>query len=335
MKQQFSKIYIEKKNLSLLQQNSAFVQQKSTMALTRIQKQEVSSTSKKPWLIHIVLLFFMPVTSGNLSTGSDTIFPGESISGNQTIISKGGVFELGFFTPGYSHNYYIGIWYKGLPIPKKTVVWVANRNQPVSNPSSSTLQLFQDGNLVLLTSNKIRVWSTNSTSSLPTVGVLLDNGNFILRKNSDSSSIMWQSFDHPTDTWLPGAKFGYNKVTNDSQILTSWRSYENPAPGLFSVELEPQGTSNSLKWNRSNLYWTSGEWSGKIFSLLPEIDLNSYVKNFTFVSNENESYFIYSAASNFALTRSVLDVTGQLTLSVWWKELQQWNLVWIKPKNQC
>ncbi|KAL4620601.1 hypothetical protein ACB092_06G167100 [Castanea dentata] len=259
----------------------------------------------------------MPVTSGNLSTGSDTIFPGESLSGNQTIISKGGVFELGFFTPGNSHNCYIGIWYKGLPIPNKTVVWVANRNQPVSDPSSSALQLFQDGNLVLLTSNKIRVWSTNSTSSLPnsTVGVLLDNGNFILRKISDISSIMWQSFDHPTDTWLPGAKFGYNKVTNDSQILTLWRSYENPAPGLFSAELEPKGTSYSLKWNRSNLYWTSGEWSGKIFSLLPEIDLNRYVKNITFVSNENESYFICSAASDFALTRPVLDVTGQLTLS--------------------
>lgn len=135
----------------------------------------------------------MSVTSGNLSTGSDTIFPGEFLSGNQTIISKGGVFELGFFTPGKSQNYYIGIWYKGLPIPNKTVVWVANRNQPVSDPSSSTLQWFQDGNLVLLTSNKIRVWSTNSTSSLPNsiVGVLLDNGNFILRKILDSSSIMW------------------------------------------------------------------------------------------------------------------------------------------------
>uniref|UniRef100_A0A7N2MC20 Protein kinase domain-containing protein n=1 Tax=Quercus lobata TaxID=97700 RepID=A0A7N2MC20_QUELO len=104
----------------------------------------------------------MPVTSGNLSTGSDTIFSGESISGNQTIISKGGVFELGFFTP-------------------------------------------------------------------------------------DSSSIMWQSFDHPTDTWLPGAKFGYNKVTNDSQILTSWRSCENPTPGLFSAELEPKGELVNLQ----------------------------------------------------------------------------------------
>lgn len=141
LKQKFWKIYIEKKNLSVLQQNSAFLQQKSTMALTRIQKQEVSSTSKKPWLFHIVLLFFMSVTSGNLSTGSDTIFPGESLSGNQTIISKGGVFELGFFTPGNSLNYYIGIWYKGLPIPNKTVVWVANRNQPVSDPSSSTLHV--------------------------------------------------------------------------------------------------------------------------------------------------------------------------------------------------
>ena len=307
------------------------------MALTRSQKQQVSSTSKKPWLFHIVLLFFMSVTCGNLSTVSDTIFPGESLSGNQTIISKGGVFELGFFTPGKSQNYYIGIWYKGLPIPNKTVVWVANRNQHVSDPSSSALKLFRDGNLVLLTPNKIRVWSTNSTSSLPnsTVGVLLDNGNFILRKISDSSSIIWQSFDHPTDTMLPGAKFGYNKVTNDSQILTSWRSSENPAPGLFSQELEPKGPSILFKWNRSNVYLSTGEWTGKTFSLMPETGLGRYAKNLTFVSNENESYFVYSASSNFALVRSVLDVTGQLLLLVWWDELQQWNLVWIKPQEQC
>ena len=35
----------------------------------------------------------------------------QSISGDQTIVSAGGMFELGFFKPDQISNYYIGIWY--------------------------------------------------------------------------------------------------------------------------------------------------------------------------------------------------------------------------------
>ncbi|KAJ6741328.1 S-LOCUS LECTIN KINASE FAMILY PROTEIN [Salix purpurea] len=42
--------------------------------------------------------------------------------------------------------------------------------------------------------------------------MLLDNGNLVIRDALDS--IIWQSFGHPTDTWLPGGKVGYNKLTN-------------------------------------------------------------------------------------------------------------------------
>ncbi|KAJ8627625.1 hypothetical protein MRB53_020932 [Persea americana] len=35
-----------------------------------------------------------------LSTAAESISPGQSLSGNKTIVSQGGIFELGFFTPG-------------------------------------------------------------------------------------------------------------------------------------------------------------------------------------------------------------------------------------------
>ena len=91
-------------------------------------------TSMKAFFFLSLLFFAGP------SMATDTIFPGQTLSGNQTIRSDGGTFELGFFTPGNSSNYYIGMWYGRLPT--KTVVWVANRDQPLSDPSSSTLQLF-------------------------------------------------------------------------------------------------------------------------------------------------------------------------------------------------
>ncbi|XP_008245612.1 PREDICTED: G-type lectin S-receptor-like serine/threonine-protein kinase At2g19130 [Prunus mume] len=160
---------------------------------------------------------------------------GQSLSGNQTITSPSGIFELGFFTPGNSQNYYIGIWYKKLP--PKTVVWVANRNQPVSDTSSSTLQLFQNGNLTLLVQFKTEIWSTHSMSTVShsTVAMLLDNGNFVITYAFNSSVVIWQSFDHPTNTWLPGGKLGHNRLTKEKLSLTPWRNPQNPAPGLFPI----------------------------------------------------------------------------------------------------
>ncbi|GFZ05663.1 hypothetical protein Acr_17g0012350 [Actinidia rufa] len=191
------------------------------------------------------------------------------------------------------------------------------------------------GNLVLLEQSKTRIWSTNSSSNLAnsTVATLLDNGNFVLR-DPNSSNIIWQSFDYPTDTWLPGGKVGYNKLRNEKQVLSSWRSSEDPALSLFSVEVEPN-SSHVLLWNGSKLYWTSGLWDGKVFANVPEIAIDYYVKNFTYISNENESYFTYEAGFPTALTRFVLDVTGQLKQFVWRKEFPTWSLFWTKPPRQC
>ncbi|KAK8700479.1 hypothetical protein V6N13_018874 [Hibiscus sabdariffa] len=67
----------------------------------------------------------------------------------------------------------------------------------------STNQSLSDGNLVLFNESQVPIWSTNVSSdsaiSSSGVAVLSDDGNLVL-----PSTILWQSFDHPTDTWLPG-----------------------------------------------------------------------------------------------------------------------------------
>lgn len=271
----------------------------------------------------------------HLSRGSDTILPGQSLSGNQTLASPDGSFELGFFRPGNSQRHYIGIWYKNLP--NQTVVWVANREHPVTDPSISALKLSEDGNLVLLNQSGDEIWSTNSTEKVSnsTIAMLLDNGNFVVREASLPSGVIWQSFDYPTDTWLPGGKLGYNKLAREKQFLTSWRNPQNPAPSLFSLGVEQNGTSHLLLWNGSETYWTSGVWTGKIFSLVPEIQLNFYVTNMTYVSNENESYFTYASAIPSAFTRFMIDSGGQLRQFVWRKGFNKWALFWTRPTQQC
>ncbi|ONI16934.1 hypothetical protein PRUPE_3G131100 [Prunus persica] len=283
-----------------------------------------------------VLLLLCFTFKAYTSMASNTISPGQSLSGNQTITSPGGIFELGFFTPGNSQNHYIGIWYKKL---QKTVVWVANRNQPVSDPSSSALHLFQNGNLTLLNQSKSAVWSTHDPSlpvfSNSTKAMLLDNGNFVITDAFNSSVIIWQSFDHPTDTWLPGGKLGYSKVTNEKLTLTPWRSPENPAPGIFSLEIEQNGTSFLLLYNGSIRYWTTGPWTGKIFTNVPEIELNHYITNVTYVSNEMGSYVSYDAVNPDVFIRYVLDISGQFKAYKWGKDFPQGNSIWLRPSEHC
>ncbi|KAL0399960.1 UNVERIFIED_CONTAM: G-type lectin S-receptor-like serine/threonine-protein kinase [Sesamum radiatum] len=283
-------------------------------------------------MIYLVFLCFCITTFPSLA--ADTISGNATLSGDQTIVSSGGNFALGFFTPGNSSKYYIGIWYQ--KVSKQTVVWVANRETPVLDKNSAQLKIL-DGNLVLLNESETKIWSTdtNSTAS-DVVAVLLDDGNLVLRDGSESNSSigqpLWESFDNPADTWLPGGKIAYNKRTRTKQLLTSWRNSEDPAPGLFSLELDPNGSQYIIRWKRSEEYWTSGAWNGHIFSLVPEMRLN-YIYNFSYIDNVNESYFTYSLYNPSIISRFVMDVSGQIKQLSW--DNTDWNLFWSQPRQQC
>ena len=170
----------------------------------------------------MLVLFLFMFLMANISFGANTISANQSISGDQTIVSSGGAFALGFFLPGNSLNYYMGMWYNKIPV--QTIVWVANREKPVLDRFSSELKI-SDGNLVLFNESKIPIWFTNvsSTSSFVQV-VLLDNRNLVLTNGSNSSNPLWQSFDIPAHTWLPGSSLGYNKITKTEKLLTSWKN---------------------------------------------------------------------------------------------------------------
>lgn len=134
--------------------------------------------------------------------------------GTGTLVSKDGSFELGFFSPGSSRNRYVGIWYKNIPI--RTVVWVANRKNPI-NDSSGFLMIDNTRNFVLVSNNNSTVvWSSNLTKAAQSgMGELLDSGNLVLRdeKDADSGIYLWQSFDYPSDTLLPGMMIGWDLRT--------------------------------------------------------------------------------------------------------------------------
>ncbi|CAA2954066.1 G-type lectin S-receptor-like serine threonine-kinase At4g27290 isoform X1 [Olea europaea subsp. europaea] len=175
------------------------------------------------------------------STAIDIINTTQIIKDGDTLVSYGGIFELGFFSPDNSKNRYLGIWYK--KIPGRTVVWVANKETPIRS-TTCVLKIIEPGFLVILDDSNNTIWSSNTSRVAQTpILQLLDSGNLVLREANDYNpdNFVWQSFDYLTNTFLPGVNLGWNYETGVESYLTSWKSNEDPAPGDFTFHLDPTG----------------------------------------------------------------------------------------------
>lgn len=196
------------------------------------------------------------------SIGRDIITPDQPIGDGETLVSAGRTFESGFFSPSGSTNRYLGIWYNNIPI--QTVVWVANRDGPITN-FPAVLNLTADGNLALHNNTSNVIWLTNTSNVSDPIVQLLDSGKLVLTDNS--KRLVWQSFDYPSDTWLPGMKLGFNQHLD--WHLTSWKSPSDPSPGTYSCKANPHGYHEIGFWNSTILAFRSGPWIGHGFSGYP------------------------------------------------------------------
>ncbi|KAK9152117.1 hypothetical protein Syun_010426 [Stephania yunnanensis] len=307
----------------------------------------ISNPPSKSFLIAFLwfILSFAPCHSISTSSTSDTMFAGQLLTANKTLVSKERKFELGFFTPGNSKNYYIGIWFRQVFAvqKKKTIVWVANRNKPITinDSSSSELKLIENGQLVLMiTRTQIPIWSTDSTPSRTmndssVKAVLRDDGNLVIL-SSTNGNVLWESFDHPTHVHLPGARLGYNGLTKKAMKVTSWRNTEDPSDGIYSIELGPD-KSFSLIWNGSQKFYNSGVWNGRFFSNIPEMQVGyGFMSSFGITSYENGSYdFIYLLSNKTLPFGNFLDTSGQSKASMWSSETRDWTVIWTKPLLHC
>ncbi|VVA35434.1 Hypothetical predicted protein [Prunus dulcis] len=267
-----------------------------------------------------------------LSFAVDSISPSKSIRDGTTLVSKGGSFELGFFSPGSSENRYLGIWYKNIPV--RTVVWVANRCNPI-NDSSGILMINSTGHLVLLGQNKSVVWWINSAKHAPSATVeLLDSGNLVLR---DAGTYLWQSFDYPSDTLLPGMKMGWDLRTGIKRSFSAWKNSEDPCPGDFTYGIEMERDTYPEAYVRKGTakYYRTGPWNGLRFSGSPELRPNP-LYSFDFVYNDEEVYYMYNLQNESVISRIVLNQTTSTRDRLTWIEADQtWRAYSSVPRDLC
>ncbi|CAN8259667.1 unnamed protein product [Cochlearia groenlandica] len=282
----------------------------------------------------ISVLFHHVFCTNNTLSSTETL----TLTSKKTIVSSNDVFELGFFktTTNSTDHWYLGIWYK--KIPERTYVWIANRDNPLST-SIGTLKISYN-NLVLVDQSDTLVWSTNLTravkSQSPVMAELLSNGNFVLRdsKTKEPNRFLWQSFDFPVDTLLPGMKLGWDLRTRQNRFLTSWKSQNDLSTGHYSFQLRTGGLPEFYLMSQDFIAYRTGPWDGIRFNGLPNTQEMNYLIH-KFIENREEISYTFRAISHSLYTRLTLSYTGMLMMYAWTPTEQEWAFVWMSPTDYC
>ncbi|CAI9283583.1 unnamed protein product [Lactuca saligna] len=256
---------------------------------------------------------------------SDTITSAIPMKDGNTIVSSSGLFEMGFFSPGISMNRYIGIWYKN--IPTKTVVWVANRDTPVPN-KSGVLKLTNPGILTIVNDKNTIIWSSNT--SRPTnnpIAQLLDSGNLVVK---DKNDVIWQSFDYPGDTLLPGMKIGKDLVTGHENYITSWKSDDDPSKGDYTFGCDLRGYPHQIIKKGSVIQYRSEPWNGIDFGGISVLPQNAIYK-FDMVFNQKQVFYSYRMINSSMISRLTMNRTGVAQRWVWADQVNDWVVYFSIP----
>uniref|UniRef100_A0A7N2KRN6 Receptor-like serine/threonine-protein kinase n=1 Tax=Quercus lobata TaxID=97700 RepID=A0A7N2KRN6_QUELO len=145
-----------------------------------------------------------------------------SVENPDILRSPNGDFSAGFYSVG-DNAFCFAIWFSN----SRTVVWMANRDQPV-NGKHSKLSILETGNLILTDASDLNVdvwadasdlnvdvWATNTVSLSSVQLFLYDTGNLVLR---NKEGVLWESFDFPTDTLLPEQLLTGNTKLSNSRV---------------------------------------------------------------------------------------------------------------------
>ncbi|KAG2571430.1 G-type lectin S-receptor-like serine/threonine-protein kinase B120 [Panicum virgatum] len=288
-------------------------------------------TASIPVFIFLILLLFLSsgCQSADRLTQAKPLLPGD------VLISNGGDFALGFFSPTNSSNsLYIGIWYHS--IPELTVVWVGNRDNPITAPSTPKLAVTSNSELVLSDSKGRTFWTAKTKIATArgagAFAVLSNEGNFVLRLPRGMD--IWQSFDDPTDTMLPTMRFLLSYKAQVAGRFVAWKGPGDPSTGDISCSIDP--TSNNLQaviWNGTLPYFRYGVVNNDLSVSGVTYHGNSLSQG-TVITGD-KMYWTFTVSPGSPYTRLLLHYTGKMRLLSWNNTTSSWAVVSEAPTADC
>ncbi|KAD2804428.1 hypothetical protein E3N88_37805 [Mikania micrantha] len=199
-------------------------------------------TSLIAFVSTILLALSVANAQSNVTRGSSL----KPTGGTSSWLSPSGLYAFGFNPQ--SRGYAVGIYIAG--VPERTVVWTANREK-LPFTENATLSFTSDGRLVIeqTQGQEINLFDTGGAS----FASMQDTGNFVFY-DATGTRVLWQSFDHPTDTLLAGQRL------QPDQNLFSSVSETDQSIGLFQLSMQTDGNLMlypDMRFTGSD-YWATG-----------------------------------------------------------------------------
>ncbi|KAM0952662.1 putative protein kinase RLK-Pelle-SD-2b family [Dioscorea sansibarensis] len=282
-------------------------------------------------LILLLLLFFhlLPLSiSGRVAV--EFLYPNFTGSHFNYIDNSGGIFltspnhtfQAAIYNPDHQQsNFYLCVMHT----LSNTIIWSANRN--FSIPNSGPVKLTSSGLTVSLPNGTV-VWSTPSFPSPVSSLRLLDSGNLLLLDSKNSS--LWQSFQHPTDTLVPG-----QRLLSGSSLVSSISS-SNLSAGDFRLLVTSDDAV--LQWVDSQPYWSLSidqraniNANGKVSYM--SIDSSGLYLFST--RNDSEAVMKLSLAGNGNFLIARIEPDGRFHVSTYSSAAKGSADLFVSPSNDC
>jgi Protein kinase domain/D-mannose binding lectin/S-locus glycoprotein domain len=273
-----------------------------------------------PLFLLLSLLLFAPVKAINYLNHGDYL----SVENPSKVLrSPSGTFTCGFYKISPT-VYTFSIWFS--KSANNTVVWTANRNQTVHN-FGSIIKLRKD-NLVLTDYDGSVAWNTNMSTGGAYQAELLDTGNLVVK--SRGNSILWQSFDYPTNTLLPT-----QRITSDTNLI----AFRAPLSSDYYQFFFDDNYVLSLKYGNPTL--SSKYWPDPMYSVYGNgrvTSLSSRNASFDATGHFTSTDDLQFDASDLGLRvwrRLTLDPDGNLRLYSLNENDGSWSISWVALSQQC
>jgi hypothetical protein len=282
----------------------------------------------------LILIFALLLTSAMTANSTDGLDhtsylkKGSSLSvgrASDILQSPDGTFSFGFYNLS-STAFTLSIWFTNSA--DRTIAWSANRKRPVYR-SRSKVKLKKDGGgLVLTDVDGMVVWQTNTSFKEADRAELMNSGNLVVR--DQGGNILWQSFDHPTDTLLPT-----QPVTATAKLVSTDLKHPSSYYSLhfddrYILSLAHDGPEIST------VYWPNPDLSSWMNY---RISYNSSRRGVLdslgqFIASDNTSFFSADWGQEIK-RRLTLDYDGNLRLYSLNHSDGSWFVSWMAFSQPC
>uniref|UniRef100_A0A453GM06 non-specific serine/threonine protein kinase n=1 Tax=Aegilops tauschii subsp. strangulata TaxID=200361 RepID=A0A453GM06_AEGTS len=163
---------------------------------------------------------------------------------------------------------------------------------------------------------------------------LLNNGNLVVL--SSDGAMLWQSFENPSDTVLPGMPMRTTHKTHPPWRMISWKGPEDPSTGRFSGGNDLDTPLQFFVWDGSVPYFRATVWNGYVSSNVGLQTVSPLMYLTVNKGTYGEAYATFGLSDGSSRIIYKVDYSGKTTLWRWNTSLTDWTpAIPSSPAYRC